>query len=127
MLQWIKLQIKIYGTWIKRGLLLVNIFLMLMATQILVNYTTIIENTETIRVQATKVEEEMAYIKNYQIKFLNSDHAKFFLAHENNILGWWETVVAFKEKKPESEMGNQNSQQKITPREEWKMFFAERL
>lgn len=82
----LKAQIKRYGTLIKRGLLIINIIFMLMATQILMNYTTIIENTETITLQAAKVQEEIDYIKNYQLKFLNSDHAKFFLAHENNVL-----------------------------------------
>lgn len=82
----LKTQIKRYGTLIKRGLLIINIIFMLMATQILMNYTTIIENTETITLQAAKVQEEIDYIKNYQLKFLNSDHAKFFLAHENNVL-----------------------------------------
>ena len=57
-----------------------------MATQILMNYTTIIESTETITNQAFRVQEEIDYIKNYQLKFLDSDHAKFFLSHENNIL-----------------------------------------
>ena len=82
----LKAQIKRYGTLIKRGLLIINIIFMLMATQILMNYTTIIENTETITLQAATVQEEIDYIKNYQLKFLNSYHAKFFLAHENNVL-----------------------------------------
>ena len=82
----LKAQIKRYGTLIKRGLLIVNIILMLMATQILMNYTTIIESTETITNQAFRVQEEIDYIKNYQLKFLDSDHARFFLSHENNIL-----------------------------------------
>lgn len=98
-----------------------------MATQILVNYTTIIENTETIRQQRAKVEEEMEYIKHYQLKFLNSDHAKFFLAHENNILGWGEYVVAFKAPKPDPKTVQTENEQQITPREQWKLFFAERM
>ena len=100
---------------------------MLMATQILMNYTTIIENTETITLQAAKVQEEIDYIKNYQLKFLNSDHAKFFLAHENNVLWWGEMVVVFKEKKTETGDQNQYIEKKTTPREEWKAFFSERL
>lgn len=100
---------------------------MLMATQILMNYTTIIENTETITLQAAKVQEEIDYIKNYQLKFLNSDHAKFFLAHENNVLWWGEMVVVFKEKKTETGDQNKNIEKKATPREERKTFFAERL
>ena len=98
-----------------------------MATQILMNYTTIIESTETITNQAFRVQEEIDYIKNYQLKFLDSDHAKFFLSHENNILWWGEMVVVFKEKKTETGDQNKNIEKKATPREERKTFFAERL
>ncbi len=86
MLQEIKSFIKQYGTRIKRGLLLANIFLMLIAIQIYMNYLMIIETTESVKAQNQKVQDEIDYINNYQIKFLNSDHAKLFLAHENNIL-----------------------------------------
>ncbi len=86
MLQEIKSFIKQYGTRIKRGLLLANIFLMLIAIQIYMNYLMIIETTESVKAQNQKVQDEIDYINNYQIKFLNSEHAKLFLAHENNIL-----------------------------------------
>lgn len=126
MLQRIKSLIKKYATLIKRGLLITTIFLMLMAIQILVNYNTIIENTELIKKQTAEVEEEINYINHYQIKFLNSDHAKFFLAHENNILGTEETVIAFKEPKIEEE-NPEEKEDKLSPREERKAFFEEKL
>jgi hypothetical protein len=59
---------------------------MLMAIQIYMNYITIIENIQTIKIQNSKVQEEIDYINNYQLNFLNSNHAKTFLSHENNIL-----------------------------------------
>lgn len=86
----------------------------------------IIENTEIINQQTADVEEEIAYINNYQLKFLNSDHAKFFLAHENNILGDRETVIAFKEPKAETPI-QEESKKKLSPREERKAFFTEKL
>ncbi len=127
MLQRIKTQISIYGTYIKRGLLFANIFLMLRAVQVLVKYTTIIESTELIKAQTAKVEEEIAYINHYQLKFLDSDHAKFFLAHENNILGADETVIVFKAPKAEAESEPLlPSEIKETPWESWKAFFREK-
>lgn len=81
-----------------------------------------------IRAQTAKVEEEMAYIKNYQLKFLNSDHAKFFLSHENNILGGGETVIAFKEQKPQIDaQALIPAEIKNSPWEEWKAYFSEKL
>lgn len=127
MLQRIKTQISTYGTYIKRGLLIANIFLMLRAVQVLVKYTTIIESTDLIKAQTAKVEEEIAYINHYQLKFLDSDHAKFFLAHENNILGPDETVIVFKAPKPEVEAATLlPSEEKESPWEAWKAFFREK-
>lgn len=101
---------------------------MLMAAQILVNYTTIIENTVTIKAQTASVEEEMDYIKNYQLKYLNSDHAKFFLSHENNILSDWESIIAFKKQTEKSDSISENPwEEKQTPREERKAYIQEKL
>ncbi len=126
MLQEIKSFIKQYGTRIKRGLLLANIFLMLIAIQIYMNYLMIIETTESVKAQNQKVQDEIDYINNYQIKFLNSEHAKLFLAHENNILWWGETVIAFKEKKAELPPEETPIIIKQTPREERKAYFQEK-
>jgi hypothetical protein len=82
----IKIFIKSHSTLLKRALFIASLFLMLMAIQIYMNYITIIENTETIKKQNSKVQEEIDYINNYQLKYLDSNHAKNFLAHENNIL-----------------------------------------
>ena len=101
---------------------------MLMAAQILVNYTTIIENTVTIKAQTASVEEEMDYIKNYQLKYLNSDHAKFFLSHENNILSDWESIIAFKKQTEKSDSISEKPwEEKNTPREERKAYIQEKL
>jgi cell division protein FtsL len=82
----IKNFIKSHSTVLKWILFLVSLLLMLMAIQIYMNYITIIENTENIKKQNSKVQEEIDYINNYQLKYLDSNHAKTFLSHENNIL-----------------------------------------
>lgn len=97
---------------------------MLIAIQTLVNYTAIIENTKIIEAQTAKVQEEIDYINNYQLKFLDSDHAKIFLSHENNILRREEVVVAFKEPQAkEEEIANTEAkEQLLSPREERKIY-----
>lgn len=120
--------LKQYGTLTKRGLLLLNIFLMLVAIQTYVNYTTIIENTNIVQSQTQRVRDEISYFNNFQLKYLNSDHAKKLLAHEHNLLSPNEAVIAFKladiqaqELLPATHL-SQNS-----PREEWLLFFGEKL
>ena len=58
-------------------------------------YLILTGDEETIKKQNIKVQEEIDYINNYQLKYLDSDHAKNFLAHENNILKDGETVIDF--------------------------------
>ena len=97
-----------------------------MAIQIYMNYITIIENTETIKNQNNRVQEEIAYINNFQMQYLDSSHAKFFLSHENNILKEWETVIAFKWIEKEVKPEDLSSQEQPNPREEWKEYFNEK-
>ena len=122
----IKLFIKEHDSTLKWGLFIASIIFMLMAIQIYMNYITIIENTETIKNQNTKVQEEIDYINNFQLKYLDSNHAKNFLSHENNILKDGETVIDFKWTKKEKEIGKNEVKKEITPRDEWKGYLSEK-
>ncbi len=122
----IKLFIKEHDSTLKWGLFIASIIFMLMAIQIYMNYITIIENTETIKNQNTKVQEEIDYINNFQLKYLDSNHAKNFLSHENNILKDGETVIDFKWTKKEKEIGKDEVKKEITPRDEWKGYLSEK-
>ncbi len=122
----IKLFIKEHDSTLKWGLFIASIIFMLMAIQIYMNYITIIENTETIKNQNTKVQEEIDYINNFQLKYLDSNHAKNFLSHENNILKDGETVIDFKWTKKEKEIGKDEVKKEITPRDEWKEYLSEK-
>ena len=123
--QEIKIFIKEHDTLLKWWLFIASLVFMLMAIQIYMNYITIIENTETIKIQNSKVQEEIDYINNYQLKFLDSNHAKTFLSHENNILKEWETVIDFKWKEKETTVVNEVIKEN-SPREEWKIYFSEK-
>ena len=123
--QEIKIFIKEHNTLLKWWLFIASLVFMLMAIQIYMNYITIIENIQTIKIQNSKVQEEIDYINNYQLKFLNSNHAKTFLSHENNILKEWETVIDFKWKEQETTIVKEVIKEN-TPREEWKIYFTEK-
>ena len=122
----IKNFIKEHDTLLKRWLFIASLGFMLMAIQIYMNYITIIENTDNIKKQNLKVQEEIEYINNYQLKYLDSNHAKNFLSHENNILKEWETVIDFRGKEIEKTEKIQEEQKESSPWEEWKKFFKEK-
>lgn len=122
----IKNFIKEHDTLLKWWLFIASLGFMLMAIQIYMNYITIIDNTESIKKQNTKVQEEIDYINNFQLRYLDSNHAKNFLSHENNILKEWETVIDFKWKEIEIPINIQEEKKENSPREEWKIFFKEK-
>ena len=124
--QEIKIFIKEHDTLLKWWLFIASLVFMLMAIQIYMNYVTIIESTELIKKQNVKVQEEIDYINNYQLKYLDSNHAKNFLAHENNILKDGETVIDFQWIKNEEKAEIIEVQKEDSPRDEWKQYFSQK-
>ena len=122
----IKQFIKAHDSLLKRWFFIASLVFMLMAIQIYMNYVTIIESTETIKKQNIKVQEEIDYINNYQLKYLDSNHAKNFLAHENNILKDGETVIDFQWIKTEEKQEIIEVQKEDSPRDEWKQYFSQK-
>jgi len=122
----IKQFIKEHNSLLKRWFFIASLVFMLMAIQIYMNYVTIIENTETIKKQNIKVQEEIDYINNYQLKYLDSDHAKNFLAHENNILKDGETVIDFQWIETEEKQEITEVQKEDSHRDEWKQYFSQK-
>jgi len=122
----IKQFLKEHDSLLKRWCFIASLVFMLMAIQIYMNYVTIIESTETIKRQNIKVQEEIDYINNYQLKYLDSNHAKNFLAHENNILKDWETVIDFKWKNNEKKSEIIEVKKEDSTRDEWIIFFNEK-
>lgn len=91
-------------------------------------YDLIIKNTLTVQEQAKKVHNEISYFNHFQLKFLNSNYAQKFLAHENNILEYGEALISFQEPAPLINTSWTIATEPYkTPREERKDFFATRL
>ena len=128
MLSDIKSFIKLYAPYLKRGFLIFSGIFMLVAVQTYVNYTTIIEKTLQVQEQTKKVKDEISYFNNFQLKYLNSAHAKRLLAHENNILDNGEAIILFKAKQEAEQKELVPAEEsENTPREEWKIFFSEKI
>lgn len=128
MIEAIKQYIKTYGTLLKWGLVIANFFLMVVAIQTYVNHTKIIENTSLVEQETQRIKDEISYFNNFQLKYLNSEHANRLLSHENNILTPGEAVIAFKaiNKIENTEDTSQIEKEELSPREERKNFFQEK-
>ncbi|MDR2415681.1 MAG: hypothetical protein LBD75_03595 [Candidatus Peribacteria bacterium] len=92
----IKQIIDTYGSRIKYFLFGILIFVMLVAIRTYINYVTIIDTTATVRKRSAFVQSEADYAKNFQMKYLSSEYGHLFLAHDNNVLFWGESIISFK-------------------------------
>ena len=117
-----------YSGILKYGLLFINFFLMIFAVRIYINYATIIENTEAIGAQQKNVENQIIYTENFQLKYLDSEHAKYFLYHENTLLFPGEKIINFEKGNPKIVEKNLPVEEriKLSPKEAWKRYFNEK-
>jgi hypothetical protein len=71
---------------IKYGLLVLNLFLMIMSIRTYVNYSSILLSIDNVKHQITQLDKEIAFLEHIERPFLNSPYALEFLAHESNKL-----------------------------------------
>lgn len=130
-----------YGSKIKYILFGILIFAMLVAIRTYINYITIIDTTTTVRNRSAFIQNEADYAKNFQMKYLSSEYGHLFLAHDNNVLFWGESIISFKSWTEEEEIATNISlshipdhkeaeeQEKmtLTPQEARKKFIREKL
>ena len=87
------LNYKEHITSIKYGLIVINIFFMVIAIKAVVNYQTIISSIDHVQENIRRTKEHTDYINNFLTPYLNSEYAPYFLAHENNQLLPGETII----------------------------------
>lgn len=80
-------------TSIKYWLIFINLFLMIIAIKAVVNYQNIVNSIDEVKRNIENTREHTDYINNFLTPYLNSEYAPYFLAHENNQLLPWETIV----------------------------------
>ncbi|MEI7563458.1 MAG: hypothetical protein WCJ39_07645 [bacterium] len=108
-MQRLRYYLRTYPTRIKYGLLLLDLFAMIIAIRMYVNYLAIqttIENT--IFERETKM-AELAFTRNFLAYYENSDFARFFLQHENNMLSAGEYIIKLDTSPPKTATGNVSS------------------
>lgn len=84
------------SSFIKYTGLVLAIFWSIIATRTYLNYDSIETAIEEVKTETINTQEEMAYTENFLSKYLWSEFADFFLAHENNILEKNEYIIEFK-------------------------------
>lgn len=89
MQSWIKKNI----TFLKYGLIVVNIIFMIIAIRAVVNYQTIILSIESVQHEINQTTEQTAYINNFLKPYLESVYAPYFFAHENNQIFPGEKII----------------------------------
>jgi hypothetical protein len=85
---------------IKYGLMIANIFIILIAARMYINYSAIEDAIQDTIIQSQQKTLELAFSENFLLNYEKSEYARYFLQHENNIIGPGEFIIKF-EKMPE--------------------------
>ena len=98
-----------YPNRLKYGLAFVNIFAVILAIKIFVNYNNIEQAIEETSKESLDKTMQLGYAQNYQIPYEQSEYAKLFMKHENNMLLPGEYIVKLEAKKPVTTGANAES------------------
>ncbi len=85
----------------KYGLLVLNLFLMVISIRTYVNYSAILISIDSIKYQITQLEKEISFLEQIEKPLLNSPYALEFIAHETNKLLPWERFVQLLDQAPD--------------------------
>ncbi len=124
-----------YPNRIKYGILILDIFAMIIAIRTYVNYVSIETAIENATLEQQTKGEELAFTQNFLVNYEKSDYAKYFLEHENNMLLDREYIIKFEElyKKQQGNTWNlvsntdTEAQALTNPKNSWKKFILDRL
>jgi len=86
-----------YPNRIKYGIIIVDIFAMIIAIRTYVNYVSIETAIENATIEQQVKTDELYFTQNFLVNYEKSDYAKYFLEHENNMLLDNEYIVKFEE------------------------------
>ena len=108
----------------------IAIIVMLVAVKTYVNYSTIVNEIDSVNKNIAAVEQEIAYAENFYSKYLDSDYSMYFLSHKNNILFDWEYII--KISTPEisyEDKGQENKKNELneSPQEAWQRFIKSKI
>lgn len=119
---------------VKYGLIVANIFIILIAVRMYINYTAIEDAIQNTIIQSEQKTLELAFSENFLLNYEKSEYAQYFLQHENNILWRGEFIVKFEKmpekiEKPEEQVISKYDQKDYikTPQESRNRFILEKI
>jgi hypothetical protein len=89
--------LKKYPNRIKYGILILDIFAMIIAIKTYVNYVSIETAIEDATIEQQTRTDELAFTQNFLVNYERSEYARYFLEHENNMLQGDEYIIKFEE------------------------------
>lgn len=124
-----------YPNRIKYGLLILDIFAMILAIRTYVNYVSIETAIEDASIEQQIKSDELAFTQNFLMPYEKSEYASYFLQHENNMLLRGEYIIKFEEMYQKQEVETWNVQSYTdyedndvnSPQESWKKFILEKF
>ena len=86
-----------YPNRIKYGILILDIFAMIVAIKTYVNYVSIETAIEDATIEQQSQTDQLNFTQNFLVNYEKSDYAKYFLEHENNMLLDNEYIIKFED------------------------------
>ncbi len=135
-MEYIQAILRKYPNRIKYGLVILDIFAMILAIRTYVNYVSIETAIEDASLQQQIKSDELAFTQNFLIPYEKSAYASYFLQHENNMLLRDEYIVKFEEMYQKQEVNTwttvdpymqENINEANSPQESWRKFILEKF
>jgi len=121
-----------HGSELKYILLIVVILAMIMSIRTYLNFVAIEDAIIWVEQDSYDLQDEIFFVKKFQMSYLSSYYADYFLAHENNVLFPWEVIIKFEDMKSEiiekeDTLNNLSDQNVMSEKEAWEHFWWERI
>lgn len=131
----IRYYLRRYPNRIKYGLIILDLFAMMFAIRVYVNYLSIETTIQDTIIQRESKMAELAFTQNFLVHYEKSDFARYFLQHENNMLMPGEYVIKFVENSKKTSTGDQTAAPQteanpnliMSPQAWWKRFLNEKI
>lgn len=135
-MEYIQALLRRYPNRIKYGIVILDIFAMIIAIRTYVNYVSIETAIEDAIIEQQIKTDELNFTQNFLVNYEKSDYARYFLEHENNMLLGDEYIIKFEEMYQKQEVNTWNitdpyidyeDKDVNSPQESWKKFIIDKI
>lgn len=135
-MEYIQALLRKYPNRIKYGILILDIFAMIIAIKTYVNYVSIETAIENATIEQQMRTDELAFTQNFLVNYEKSEYARYFLEHENNMLQGDEYIIKFEDMYQKQQANtwttttssiDYEKKDVSTPQESWKKFILDKI